>query len=276
MISSKMHFQKPVIISGCHRSGTSLLTKVLASSGVFMGKRLRSHYEAEFFFQINEWALNEADAHWSKPEAVIKALEDQQFLDHALEYVVRNIQSMKWIRQYCGIGRYVRHYLGQKTQLWGWKDPRTTVLLPIWCRVFPDSRIIHIYRNGVDVAQSMVVRERKRKASSPWQSKRCSTLQGAFDLWIEYEEAVIKFQREFSSVPIVKIAYEDFVLHPQQTLETLSLFLNFRLTPNWPKIGNFNSSRIYSFCDNHKLLDFYESVKNSHHMILLGYNGICQ
>ena len=38
---------------------------------------------------------------------------------------------------------------------WGWKDPRTTITFPIWLQVFPKAKILHILRNGVDVAISI-------------------------------------------------------------------------------------------------------------------------
>jgi hypothetical protein len=45
---------------------------------------------------------------------------------------------------------------------WGWKDPRNIFLLPLWLDIFPDAKIIHVFRNGVDVAYSLAQREKSR------------------------------------------------------------------------------------------------------------------
>ena len=49
---------------------------------------------------------------------------------------------------------------------WGWKDPRNTFLLPLWRDIFPEAKVIHVIRNGVDVAASLLTREEKRIRST--------------------------------------------------------------------------------------------------------------
>src|SRR5690606_33596327 len=33
--------------------------------------------------------------------------------------------------------------------VWAWKDPRTSLTLPIWREVFPRAQVVHIIRNGI-------------------------------------------------------------------------------------------------------------------------------
>ena len=42
-----------------------------------------------------------------------------------------------------------------QTTPWGWKDPRNTFTLPLWIELFPDAKVIHVVRHGVDVAGSL-------------------------------------------------------------------------------------------------------------------------
>jgi hypothetical protein len=42
---------------------------------------------------------------------------------------------------------------------WGWKDPRNTLLLRPWLEVFPEAKVVHVVRNGVEVALSLARRE---------------------------------------------------------------------------------------------------------------------
>ncbi len=41
---------------------------------------------------------------------------------------------------------------------WGWKDPRNILFIDIWKRIFPQARILNIYRNPIDVASSLKCR----------------------------------------------------------------------------------------------------------------------
>ena len=44
-----MNKREPIIITGKHRSGTSLLSKILIDQGIFMGSKLDSNSESIFF-----------------------------------------------------------------------------------------------------------------------------------------------------------------------------------------------------------------------------------
>ena len=91
---------------------------------------------------------------------------------------------------------------------WGWKSPLTTFTLPIWLDLVPHAKVIHIYRHGVDVANSLRQRENRdweRRApfskgvlpvsgvtchpAKDWgvyQSPPCDSLEGGLTLWEEY------------------------------------------------------------------------------------------
>ena len=45
----------PVVVVGMHRSGTSLVSRILDQSGVMMGKDLQGDHESLFFIGLNEW-----------------------------------------------------------------------------------------------------------------------------------------------------------------------------------------------------------------------------
>ena len=39
--------------------------------------------------------------------------------------------------------------------VWGWKDPRNSLTLPVWRSVYPSARVIHVVRDGRAVALSL-------------------------------------------------------------------------------------------------------------------------
>ena len=59
-----------------HRSGTSLLSKILINQGVFMGSKLDSNSESIFFQRINKWILSCIGSSWDNPRT-LKDLENE-------------------------------------------------------------------------------------------------------------------------------------------------------------------------------------------------------
>jgi hypothetical protein len=155
----------PVIIIGMHRSGTSFLTGLLRDMGLFVGRFVQRNNEPFFFMDRNEKVLSACGGDWDNP-GVVKSLLGAEPLCALI--------AGKWARELDGI--HALPFMGPQLYLshrsvfrlripWGWKEPRTTALLPLWLRVFPNAKILHIYRNGIDVAASLMVRERARVAA---------------------------------------------------------------------------------------------------------------
>ncbi len=69
---------------------------------------------------------------------------------------------------------------------WGWKDPRNTITLPFWLKYFPDMKVIHIYRNGIDVVQSFYKRNIKLNKYSSYYSEVLNSKIEALKLWENY------------------------------------------------------------------------------------------
>ena len=58
----------PVIVIGMHRSGTSLMVKILEELGVFMGADQEHNKESIFFIWINKWIMHQTHASWDNPQ----------------------------------------------------------------------------------------------------------------------------------------------------------------------------------------------------------------
>src|SRR5207237_264153 len=61
---------------------------------------------------------------------------------------------------------------------WGWKDPRTSLTIPLWLELVPDLRVVVCLRNPLDVALSL----RKRGMFS---------YSSSLLLWLEYNERLL-------------------------------------------------------------------------------------
>lgn len=156
-----MNNTPPILVIGMHRSGTSLLNRVLDEAGVFMGADLDPNHESLFFMDINRWLLAQSGGRWDTPETIRYLLENKDVFEVFRSHVYNLLQS-KYAKEFLGdiYGKPCCSLL-QLNFPWGWKDPRSTMTLPLWQSIFPEARIIHVYRHGVDVAASLRVREKK-------------------------------------------------------------------------------------------------------------------
>jgi hypothetical protein len=152
----------PVIIIGTHRSGTSMIADMLRNLGLFIGWELDSHNEALFFTTRNEKILNSCNGGWDNPAVIEHLLDHANMRNKLVDILNHDLQSLS-ILSYLGPKNFFRYKSVYNLDFpWGWKDPRNTVLLPLWLALFPEANIIHIFRNGIDVAQSLSFREKKR------------------------------------------------------------------------------------------------------------------
>lgn len=234
----------PVLLVGPHRSGTSLLAEMLSASGLFLGARLDSHHESTYFQRIARRLLSELGAHWSQPSVASIALADESRRADTAE-VLRNLLTSPASVEFWGR----RRGHDQFRSAWGWKDPRTSVLLPLWLELFPQARIVSIERHPLDCALSLHRRSTEIAASlqsSPPRrlayalyrgaplsvdSWRCATLSSALDVALEYLEIQRANLRDFTG-PIATTSYSELVQQPDVVLAKIGANLDLgNLTP---------------------------------------------
>jgi flagellar biosynthesis GTPase FlhF len=130
-----------LIITGMHRSGTSLIASLLQSAGVALGQRLmqpshgnvKGHFEDLDFVEFHESVLRSqgiSKAGWTfEPQIQVQ----EQYLERAKLILLKR----------CNQG------------IWGWKDPRTTLFLHFWHELIPNAKFIFIYRSPWEVVDSL-------------------------------------------------------------------------------------------------------------------------
>lgn len=290
-----MKYSNPVIIMGMHRSGTTMVTEMLNKLGLFVGRDLEKNCESWFFISMNEWLLKQSGAGWHNPEAVTYLLNNEKVESLAAEYAKCRLNGLS-IAKYVGWKKFLNKEIPSRgmNSPWGWKDPRNTYTLGFWLKLFPNARIINIYRNGVPVAASL--RERDVKGLDRFTKKhltrkklglynlfakkggfvnsvRCLELRGGFSLWEEY---VIKGMEQVMACQgnVIDIKYEEFVDEPEKHMRVLADFcgLNFSEQQLQDVCADVQAEKASSYCNNDELVDFYKTVKSNKTMIKLGYS----
>ena len=266
----------PIVIIGMHRSGTSMVTRMLESLGLFVGAKKDSNCEAKFFQRINRWLLDQTGSSWDNPQPIHYLLNNREVRAKTSDYIARFLLKSPRAVSFLGWRNYLRHRDVRKLDApWGWKDPRNTFTLPLWLDVFPGAKIVHVRRYGVDVAHSLQRRGRLETSSKNiyrdfpifhWvrekrggfvHSLRCDSLQGGFSLWEEYLQEATSHVTMLNERAL-EVRFEDVISEPVRSLERLCRFSG--LTASLPDIqrvaGLIRKDRAYAFRANPQLESF--------------------
>lgn len=280
----------PVILIGMHRSGTSLLTRTLRQNGLFMGADTGRNDESKYFNRINEWLLRQSGASWERPEGLDDLTADAEIRPLLRDYIAGITRGPSaW--GYLGWRRGWRGLEGLR-EVWGWKDPRNSFTLPIWMELFPDAKVLHILRHGVDVAASLRTRrsramvnsaERYRgragwyhfqpkapKTSGFGHQPRVGRLDGGLDLWLEYGLRARKHVTELGSQAL-ELQYEQLLTRPGDVLPQVLDFCE--LAPSAAQteraIAAFRPDRAFSYRNDPELSRF--AANQAETLARLGY-----
>ena len=143
--------QRILCILGMHRSGTSCLTGSLQQGGLFLGKHhtwneynRKGNRENQDVVNLHEAIFKANGLNWKKP---------LRLMDNALAASPAPV----WELQHVARAEEILAEYADKT-LWGFKDPRTLMVLDGWHVLVPDMEFVGIYRHPMAVAQSLASR----------------------------------------------------------------------------------------------------------------------
>jgi hypothetical protein len=219
----------PVLVIGAHRSGTSATAEALRVLGLQLGQRLDSHSEPRRLQRLHEEYLHRVGGAWHNPKPLIDWLGTRRGERHCVTYL-RNVVRRQFSATfgYDGIrGLWPLNRI-RTGGVWGWKEPRTTLFVPAWLKIFPDAKILHVVRHPLDVALSIQHRELQFREAGDPPSDQLDDLATCFDLalfYLERAETAAELTERFH-----RVRFEDLQANPAATLRTLAEFCE--LTPN--------------------------------------------
>lgn len=216
----------PIIVVGMHRSGTSLLTQLLGLMGVHIGDRKSSQFEAYTFRHVNAALLDAVGCTWANPEPLLARLSEPGYVEQA------TAKARTLLEEHAGL-----FGVTPDGSRWGWKDPRTTVTLPVWRAIYPEAMVIHVERGGLAVALSVYRRElailKRRALRLKFGGQRGwlfpPTLARSYRLWEVYTRAALAEEPRWAHWTSVK--YEALAAQPVETLGALCGFLGLSQSP---------------------------------------------
>ncbi len=146
--------RQPFVVAGMHRSGTSLTASMLDLLGIEMGDHLvpansanlRGYFEDADFVAFHRRlfrSIHPAGAAGYVDWGWVDAMSTSSSAEPNLRQFYSDARRLAALREQSAAGRW-----------WGFKDPRTTVLLDFWDTCLDDARYVFVYRAPWLVADS--------------------------------------------------------------------------------------------------------------------------
>jgi len=180
---------KQIIVVGMHRSGTSMVTRLLNMLGIFFGspelcqaqsggeENIKGFWEHPKLVEINRDIFSVLNMRWDR----VSSFHHDQLCSQALDGV--RSKALEFV-----------HHMDHQGN-WVAKDPRTCLTLSFWRTLLRRPIIVWVYRNPLEVARSL---QRRNKFSLPY----------GLALWEKYmREALYATQ----GLPIVFINYHHVI-----------------------------------------------------------------
>ncbi|HSV40791.1 MAG TPA: sulfotransferase [Nocardioidaceae bacterium] len=176
-----------LIIAGFHRSGTSLLTQLLHSAGLFVGDRLLDakpsnpygHFEDRDVLRIHRQILRRHGDNWLTPDT-----------PYAFHIGADHWEEMR---------KFVADR-DQKHSNWGFKDPRVCLFMGPWKYLMPDAKVVIVYRDPGECVRSLEARQAETYLNhpdrTPLQARLFNEPDHGLRLWESHNRALVSFARE--------------------------------------------------------------------------------
>src|SRR5258708_63801 len=199
---------RPILMVGMHRSGTSLVAEVVAKWGMSTGapERLlaadrwnpRGYSEYVPLIRFNDALLAAVGCRWTLPP------DDEQ--DLKLAALSTDARCVDPAGQLIGA-------MEATAARWYWKDPRLTVLLPFWKHRLPNAAFIVCLREPLSVARSLRARD-------------CFPISASLVLWHAYMIRLVKHMGGSPSTPRLCVLYDRLLSRPEEECERIAEFLS--------------------------------------------------
>jgi hypothetical protein len=192
-----------VMVLGMHRSGTSVLTRIVNLLGVPVGNEpdlvvpdeanAKGYWESLSLTLYQESLLERLGGRWDAPPLLVPGWERSTGLMFEV-----------------GRARRVFRRIYGGLPVWTWKDPRTSITLPFWRRAIrPRVLAVVIHRHPLEVARSLAARDGLGKLH-------------ALDLWEHYNRALLA---NTAGLPAFFVSYERVLDDPVIVAGQIHAFL---------------------------------------------------
>jgi Sulfotransferase family len=215
--ATELPFPQPVVIFGTGGSGTRVLQVLTDHSGYYLGTNLNRAGDA---LDIGHFMRRWLDRYLDKADWIGAELRGSG--EHEYGYPLAMAEDFALTLE------DHRNALDDPEAMWGWKAPRTILILPFVHELFAGMRAIHLVRDGRDMAYSrnqqqmrrhapLLLNEDHNEASEPVRS---------IAFWAHVNLAAARYgERELGS-NYLRMRYEDVCSDPSSAVVELLDFID--------------------------------------------------
>ena len=195
-----------ILVLGMHRSGTSLVTRLVNMMGAYFGpegvqigpnpQNPKGFWERRDVRQLNDEAIHLLDSEWDD----IIDLDLDNFGPHREAW---NAKARRIVSEL------------DAHRPWVVKEPRFCFLLPLWRPLLEVPLCVHVYRHPIQVAQSLKVR-------------KGLPIHLGVALWEKYVLSALEASRD---LPCLNVSHESFFKDPFEATRSIHRFLVSRGAP---------------------------------------------
>lgn len=196
--------QPPLVVGGTGGSGTRVAADMLRHMGVFMGTHLNDALDAlEWVASLDTWVPRFLEQQSRMPDATFDAMAAE----------LRACAERH------------RATLPDADAAWGWKNPRSIYLLPVFDALYPGMRFLHVVRDGRDMAFSRNQNQTTLYAPLLVGSRAADPLPvQAAALWSKVNAGAARYGARRMGARYLWVRFEDLCAHRADTLQQLCAF----------------------------------------------------
>jgi hypothetical protein len=188
-----------LVITGMHRSGTSMVAHYLQCCGFEIGKELlpadkgnpKGYYEDSGILELHRQMLASFGLTTFPTSHRQIAKEVPAQFRTAAEGIIAKKNSSPY---------------------WGWKEPRTSLFLDFWKQIIPEMNNLFLLRNPIFVADSLI-----RRGTDGEISRRPVTALGS---WLLHNQCILRFYQQHREKAFL-VGVNDFVHRPKHIVPLL-------------------------------------------------------
>jgi hypothetical protein len=183
----------PAVIGATGGSGTRVVAQIVREAGLFTGTELN---ESEDAWRFGDYSDRWINAYLSRRDDGLPAEVERAMLDDLAALLVEHCAALA------------------RGQPWGWKEPRSLYLLPFLHRHLPSLRLLHVVRDGRDMALSTNQNQlRKHGAAAPIPSD-LPVPERSIALWSWVNLRAARYGEEHLGERYLRIKFEDLCASP--------------------------------------------------------------
>lgn len=208
----------PVFVLGSPRSGTTLLYDMLLSAGGFAVYLAESNV-----FNLLAPRFGSLRSRANREQLLDAWLGSKLFRASGLEAESVRQRILRDCRNPGDFLRIVMQEICERqgASRWAENSPEGMLYLPVIKHLIPDALVVHIIRDGRDVANSLGQLQYVRPF--PWEERYSVIGCGLYWEWI------VRQGREFGrsmGADYMEVHFEELLAHPQQTLDKIGHFID--------------------------------------------------